>query len=302
MISLAGAKKLPAEIVAVGGVKKSGKRKFVVVVAVAHKTDRAVASRRGPGTPNNVRLKLRASIAKKARVVTKMKQVRDITENESTCKKRLAKTPKPNARWLTKSKLSGQSPRGTLKEADSCSLSDGLKKGLGVGADTKADPPTPAPVPMPPPPSTPPPKPKTSCSATLKTFVPGLLLRPVGDEEDDEDELDGQCDPVEPCDDCEKDDSLSGPTTPLAASRFELVLPGGRQVTNWLDPAGFTCLPATRVTTNDTLSCTGTLRAKQPFKLNVRYSGGQAPSAELYVIVNGKRQGPFSISRAAPAP
>jgi hypothetical protein len=68
-------------------------------------------------------------------------------------------------------------------------------------------------------------------------------------------------------------------------------------VTNWLEPLGFTCQKATRVTANDTLSCTGPLLEGASAVGNLRMSPGPSPGmgAKLYVVMDDIEQGPFDL-------
>jgi hypothetical protein len=77
---------------------------------------------------------------------------------------------------------------------------------------------------------------------------------------------------------------------------FQLTLNGGRQVTNYLEPAGFTCTIVTRTVTNDSLACGGN------FNIDVNVSGGRIRTspppvsnmdASLFVQVGSSAYGPF---------
>jgi hypothetical protein len=84
----------------------------------------------------------------------------------------------------------------------------------------------------------------------------------------------------------------------VSITRFDLQLPGSRQVTNWLAPPGFTCGPVTRTTTNDTLRCTGPFPLGQTVTANVRMSpsGTAGMGASLYVLADGVERGPFALT------
>jgi hypothetical protein len=81
-------------------------------------------------------------------------------------------------------------------------------------------------------------------------------------------------------------------------TRFDVQLPGKRAVTNYLPPSGFSCAPKTRTTTNDTLSCTGTMTLGVPVFFNIRMS--PAPNtgmgASLFVVADGAEFGPFAMT------
>ena len=77
---------------------------------------------------------------------------------------------------------------------------------------------------------------------------------------------------------------------------FQLTMNGGRQVTNYLQPPGFTCTIQTESTTNDSLACLGN------FNVDVQVTGGRirtgpAPvpnmDASLRVLVGSTQYGPF---------
>jgi hypothetical protein len=92
-----------------------------------------------------------------------------------------------------------------------------------------------------------------------------------------------------------------GPMRRLLAvtiTRFDVQLPGKRQVTNWLSPLGFSCSPVTRVETNDTLRCTGNLPLNTVVTANIRMSPGpsDAMGATVYVIADGAERGPFAMT------
>lgn len=80
-------------------------------------------------------------------------------------------------------------------------------------------------------------------------------------------------------------------------TRFDVQLPGNRRVTNWLAPAGFTCGPAARATTDDTLRCTGALALSTTVSANIRMSPGPSSGmgASLYAIADGVEVGPFAM-------
>jgi hypothetical protein len=94
--------------------------------------------------------------------------------------------------------------------------------------------------------------------------------------------------------------SGSGSRPPLGVSitRFDIQLPGSRQVTNWLAPPGFTCGPVTRTTTKDTLRCDGPFPLGQTVTANVRMApaGTAGMGASLYVLADGAEQGPFALT------
>jgi hypothetical protein len=82
------------------------------------------------------------------------------------------------------------------------------------------------------------------------------------------------------------------------ATSFDIQLPGGRAVTNWLAPLGFSCRQKTRIATNDTLSCTGTLLEGVTVQGNVRMSPGPTAGmgAKLFVVADETEQGPFELT------
>jgi hypothetical protein len=100
---------------------------------------------------------------------------------------------------------------------------------------------------------------------------------------------------------CERySESLPGhrPLFASQATSFDLQLPGGRAVTKWLEPTGFTCKAKTRDSTNDTLSCTGALVAGAEADGNVRMSPGPTTGMGglLFVTLDGIEQGPFAVT------
>lgn len=96
----------------------------------------------------------------------------------------------------------------------------------------------------------------------------------------------------------------SGRALAAQANGFDIQLPGARQVTAFLSPAGFVCTIATRVTTNDTLSCAGIVAPGATYTGNIRMSPGPTAGmgGTLYVFAGGVQLGPFAITGPTPVP
>jgi hypothetical protein len=80
---------------------------------------------------------------------------------------------------------------------------------------------------------------------------------------------------------------------------FTLQLNGGRAVTNWLEPPGFTCSPTQTVSPADSLQCSGPPVAKAPLaggRIHTVPAPGSDLDATLFVFQNGQQLGPFPTS------
>jgi hypothetical protein len=81
---------------------------------------------------------------------------------------------------------------------------------------------------------------------------------------------------------------------------FTIQFTGGRTVTNWLEPSGFTCSPTQTASPNDSLLCTGPAVTKAPLSggrvRTVPAPGSDVP-ANLFVVPEGGGQlGPFTTT------
>jgi hypothetical protein len=81
---------------------------------------------------------------------------------------------------------------------------------------------------------------------------------------------------------------------------FTIQFTGGRTVTNWLEPSGFTCSPTQTASPNDSLLCTGPAVTKAPLsggRIHTVPPPGSDVPANLFVVPEGGGQlGPFTTT------
>lgn len=81
-------------------------------------------------------------------------------------------------------------------------------------------------------------------------------------------------------------------------TRFDITLADNRKVTNLLSPSGFVCTIATHTTTNDTLSCAGTIVAGAVYQGNIRMNPGPTTGmgGTLYLFEGNTQLGSFAMT------